>query len=419
MCSAANAPCTRISTLGYDSMLSLQPDNILEKFRRNKIRNYSIRSLGERPPCQDQHRRRSRFQIAERRQRCTSTIFVRQAKHGSSPQSANPPANRPAACPTPAREDRVPAYKFPAWHRSAKVLARTKVVPSIAVRRVVCRRQNHLRRAAPIRQRFLRRRSRRKHRGDAGNNLARNLRPLQRFHLFTRPPKDQRIAALQADNTGSAARLFNHQLVNLLLRDPSAPATFSHTDDVRLISSAIEDRLRNQVIMQHNIRRRQQIRSLQRQQFWIARPCSHQIYSSLLRCRLRRFLLLCVLRERKLSCRACMRAAHRALRKRVQQRLALAPRRMRCQNFAPQSSNLIEPFPRYQAAVAHQFPAAVAAPAQGSLPPSKSQFAVCRAPQSTRNRNHNSADHRRSCTISRVAALRETHAGSLRVNPLP
>ncbi len=210
----------------------------------------------------------------------------------------------------------------------------------------MCRRQDHLRRAASIGQGFFCSSGGGKHGGDAGNNLARNLCLLQRFNFFACASKDHRIAALQSHHARAIASLTNHQLVNLLLRDASAPATFPHTDDLRVVAGAVENGLRNQVVMQHHIRPRQQIRSLQRQQFRIAWPGTHQIHSSLLRCRPRRLLLRPTLRKRQLSRWACIRTAHRTLGKCMQQRLALTSRWMRRQNFAPQMAELIEPLRR-------------------------------------------------------------------------
>ncbi len=124
--------------------------------------------------------------------------------------------------------------------------------------------QNHFRCTAPIGQGFLRRRGSCKHGSHAWDNFAWNLGPLQRLDFLSGTSEDQWIAALESDHARPALRLLNHYRMNLYLGDAPITAAFSNTDQARLRSGKVENRLRNQIVVLDHIGGCQQTGSLQR-----------------------------------------------------------------------------------------------------------------------------------------------------------
>ena len=75
----------------------------------------------------------------------------------------------------------------------------------------------------------------------------------ERGDFFGSTAKDERVAALEADDAAIRARMLDHQRVDLFLSDALCAAAFADVDDFGGGRSEIENRLRNEVVVEDDV----------------------------------------------------------------------------------------------------------------------------------------------------------------------
>ena len=117
-----------------------------------------------------------------------------------------------------------------------------------------------------------------RHRGtDARHDLERNTGVRERERLFASTAKHERVAALEANDTLTAAGGSNHQLVDELLRDRMAPCPFSNVNTTSR-RCEVEHRGIDQRVVKHEIRFGQTSFGPACQQVRIAGPRANERY---------------------------------------------------------------------------------------------------------------------------------------------
>ena len=92
-----------------------------------------------------------------------------------------------------------------------------------------------------IGERTAKRRSGGKRSRDAGNNLIRYASLIERGHFFGRAAKEEGIATLEADDAAARARVFDHQRVDLFLRDGFCAAALADVHNHCVGRSQVEN----------------------------------------------------------------------------------------------------------------------------------------------------------------------------------
>jgi hypothetical protein len=88
--------------------------------------------------------------------------------------------------------------------------------------------------------------------GDSRDYFEGHLSFAQRIDLLSGAAEDHGVSGLKPDHRESSTRGHNHQVVNGRLGNFFPPAALAHADDQRLLSGHIQDRLRHQVVVQHD-----------------------------------------------------------------------------------------------------------------------------------------------------------------------
>ena len=86
-----------------------------------------------------------------------------------------------------------------------------------------------------------------------GNDFVWSVGAAQGFDLFSRPSKDQRIAALQAYDTQTRGCQGDHQIIDLALKNFLLPAALADVVNLRCGRNQIQDLRRDEVVMQHGV----------------------------------------------------------------------------------------------------------------------------------------------------------------------
>ena len=109
-------------------------------------------------------------------------------------------------------------------------------------------------------------------RGDAGHDIERNAMRGEELELLAAPPEDERVAALEPDDTATEARMLEHDLVDALLRR-GVTARFLADADARGVAAREREHLfRHEAVVQDDVRLLQRAQRIQRQQARIAGP---------------------------------------------------------------------------------------------------------------------------------------------------
>ena len=90
-------------------------------------------------------------------------------------------------------------------------------------------------------------------RADAGNDLERYSRSAKRFGLLPSPTEDERIAAFEPDDTMTAARMGDEEIVNLLLRESVVAGSLADEYPARLRGNLFQQGRIDQPIIDHYV----------------------------------------------------------------------------------------------------------------------------------------------------------------------
>jgi len=90
-------------------------------------------------------------------------------------------------------------------------------------------------------------------RTNAGNDLERDARGVQRLRLFAAATEDERIAALEAYDALTVSCLFDHQARDLVLRHGLHSAALSHEDSLAMRRRQRQDRIADQGIVEQHV----------------------------------------------------------------------------------------------------------------------------------------------------------------------
>ena len=92
-----------------------------------------------------------------------------------------------------------------------------------------------------------------KRRADAGHDLVGHTGSRQSERLFAASTENERVAALEADETIASARALDHELMNGFLLDPPATLPFPDVEALR-VSSELQHFVRYQRVVQDDVR---------------------------------------------------------------------------------------------------------------------------------------------------------------------
>ena len=112
---------------------------------------------------------------------------------------------------------------------------------------------------------------RRETRRDARDDFDLDARVAQRDYLFAPAAEDERVAALEPHDEVSCARLPDHELLDERLGRRRASSALADGDHARGGTDEIENRVGDEIVVQHDICPRERADRLQRQQVGIAR----------------------------------------------------------------------------------------------------------------------------------------------------
>src|ERR1035438_3388612 len=106
--------------------------------------------------------------------------------------------------------------------------------------------------------------------GDSGDNLEGHASSVEGRQLFGSAAKDERVAALETHNAATSAGVADHQGVDLVLRNALAAAALAHVGNLGRGRGEIEDGLRNQVVVEDDVRGLDEANGFDREQVRVA-----------------------------------------------------------------------------------------------------------------------------------------------------
>jgi hypothetical protein len=142
-------------------------------------------------------------------------------------------------------------------------------VERLVVECVACRKSDALRKPA-VGERHTGARRRAKRRGDARHDEVGDVVRREHLDLFAAAAKYERIAALQAGDAQSGARVVNHELVNARLRVRWIARLLADENALRIAARKCEHRIRHQSIVEDDVGLLQQLQRAQCEQIRIA-----------------------------------------------------------------------------------------------------------------------------------------------------
>ena len=119
-------------------------------------------------------------------------------------------------------------------------------------------------------------------RGNAGNDLDRDIGSLAGRDFLGCAAEDQRIAALEAHDALALFGEAHHQRIDVVLLAGGSKAGLADQHLARLAAGKVEHVARNQIVEQNHVGRLQRAHGAQRQQFRIARAGAHKRYRAVL-----------------------------------------------------------------------------------------------------------------------------------------
>src|SRR3954454_8775677 len=112
---------------------------------------------------------------------------------------------------------------------------------------------------------------------DSRNDLSFQARRTQSLEFLASSSEQQGIARLETHYRPDRASVSHNQRVDFVLRNASVAAALSDRDDQSCPGNQRNYLLADQIVVQHNVSFAQNVQSLEREELWIARACSHQI----------------------------------------------------------------------------------------------------------------------------------------------
>ena len=109
------------------------------------------------------------------------------------------------------------------------------------------------------------------------HDLAWNIGVAQRINFFSRTTEDERVAALQANDTKAGICERNHEEINFLLADLLGAGSFTNVVHLRCARNELQYFRCDQVVVQDGVRRFEQTQRFHSKQLWIARSRANQI----------------------------------------------------------------------------------------------------------------------------------------------
>ncbi len=111
--------------------------------------------------------------------------------------------------------------------------------------------------------------------GHAGHNLALHSGLQAGNELLPASSKQQRISAFEADNKGPVSRLLHQQCVDLILRVTRPAGVLAYVDDVGIRRDFVEQFMRDEPIVHHDVGLPEQLQTFDGNQTRIAGPRAH------------------------------------------------------------------------------------------------------------------------------------------------
>ena len=106
----------------------------------------------------------------------------------------------------------------------------------------------------------------------------RRRRPLgERGHLFRGAAKDERVAALEADDGAMRGGRVDHERVDFVLRDGFCAAALADVDNFRAGRGEIENCLRDKVVVQDDVGGLDEAQGFDGEQVGIAGACADEV----------------------------------------------------------------------------------------------------------------------------------------------
>ena len=96
------------------------------------------------------------------------------------------------------------------------------------------------------------------------------------FELLAAAAEHERIAALEPHDALAGARRFDQAAIDLILADAALPAPLADEHALGIASRPVEDRRRDQLVVEHDVGILQRMQRTQRQEVGIARPGADQ-----------------------------------------------------------------------------------------------------------------------------------------------
>src|SRR5215213_2142562 len=99
-------------------------------------------------------------------------------------------------------------------------------------------------------------------RADAGHNLEPQPSALESFGLFAAAPEQKRVASLEPHDALSGQPVCYEQTIDLVLRRLPTAADFADINALGFLANMTEQLRINQVVVDHNVARRQKVARL-------------------------------------------------------------------------------------------------------------------------------------------------------------
>ncbi len=123
-------------------------------------------------------------------------------------------------------------------------------------------------------------RGRRDARRHARHHLELDPRPGERLCLLAAAAEDERVTALEPHHAAPMARALDHQFLDPLLRRPTVPGLLADVDQLGLRTRTVEDRGRNQAVVEHDVGGGDQLHRLHRYQAGIAGAGADEVHDA-------------------------------------------------------------------------------------------------------------------------------------------
>ena len=117
-------------------------------------------------------------------------------------------------------------------------------------------------------------------RRDPGHDLEVDPRSGERLGLLAAAAEDERVTALEPHHAAPQACVLDHQRFDPLLRGPAVPGLLADVDQLGVRTRAIEDRGRNQAVVEHDVGGRDELPRLHRDQAGIAGAGAHEVHDA-------------------------------------------------------------------------------------------------------------------------------------------